>query len=137
MPIGNRCAIHFKVMVVSQAQPPSQLHLLLIALAPPWQLRFVPAQTLEFLSYDSPRLLFAALVAVPTLVAWPRSLHGRGQQFLAELFAAQTPAPPDLAITRRSLLSPPPPTPRSPQLTGNAKPNRPLPAGGISPRDAS
>ena len=46
------------------AQPPSQLHLLLIALAPPWPFLFVPAQTLEFLSHDHFAIL--GLLPAPT-----------------------------------------------------------------------
>jgi hypothetical protein len=46
------------------AQPPSQLHLLLIALAPPLPFLFVPAQTLEFLSHDHFAIL--GLLPAPT-----------------------------------------------------------------------
>jgi len=46
------------------AQPPSQLHLLPIALAPPLPFLFVLAQTLELLSHD--QFAIIGLLAAPT-----------------------------------------------------------------------
>jgi hypothetical protein len=59
LPICSRWAIHFKLIVVSWRSPARHGHFPLIPFAPPLQVPFLPAQTLQLLRRDALRLLFA------------------------------------------------------------------------------
>ena len=74
LPIANRCAIHFSVIVVSSPQKSRHAHLARVAFAPPRQLLPCPPQVFKFGFQQSFRPGFTRFLAFPAAVMRPESV---------------------------------------------------------------